>query len=85
MPNRKPERPAKAQNTEPKPHPLAENRVTLDISAILRPSTAIMRFAQTIGQAKQTVGVPDEEQAFLDDLEAVLAYVAHLERKVAVQ
>lgn len=52
---------------------------------ILRPNDAIMRFAQTIGTAKQTVGVPDEEQAFLDDLEAVLAYLAHLERKVAVQ
>lgn len=80
MANNKSKRPTKPV-MEPKP----KRWLLIPSDVTVRPNDAIMRFAQTIGTAKQTVGVPEEEQAFLDDLEAVLAYLAHLERKVAVQ
>lgn len=48
-----------------------------------RPTSAIARLSGTVGAAKGIVGLPADERAFLDDLEAVLAYAARLERSLS--
>lgn len=44
-----------------------------------RPTAALQRFADTVDQARLTVGLDKADKAFLADLETVLAYVASLE------
>jgi hypothetical protein len=82
MPNRTPKQPQKAIPEKPVTA-MADDRFVKP--AIERPSASIMRFAQTIGASKTVPmdTIPAEEQAFLDDLEAVLAYLAAVERQLS--